>query len=1030
MRPIPFAGLVDWVRGEYKDRGSVFGIRKEKFYRNKTGNGFCLFGKNIASPIGPAAGPHTQLAQNILSAYLAGSRFIELKTVQIMDGEELRNAIARPCINAVDEGYNVEWSTELTVSQAFEEYVKGWFLCHVFAKEFGLAESGGVMFNMSVGYSLDGIQSEKIDAYIEGMKNAGNTEAWKRCRQYLADHIGSFERFTQKDLEALSTAVSPGITLSTLHGCPREEIEKIAAYLIGEKGLHTYIKCNPTLLGYETARSILDNMGYGYIAFDDHHFREDLQFDDAVDMIRRLMTLAKEKNVSVGVKLTNTFPVDIKRFELPGNEMYMSGRSLFPLSIQAAKKLSAAFNGELPVSYSGGADFFNLGAILETGIGPVTAATTILKPGGYERFYQLAELAETVMGKRAGKTGVDMAALASLAENAPAMKRYQKAYRQTGPRKTGSVLPLLDCAKAPCMDGGCPIHQKIPRYLEEAAAGRYKEAFDIIALDNTAPSITGTICDHQCQNKCTRVDYEDPLEIRRVKKIAADHAQEAYIKAQKAPALKTEKSVAVIGAGPAGIAAAVFLRRNGAAVTVYEKREKPYGIVRYVIPAFRITDADIDRDYRIALGLGVEFVFGADENYSIEELQKKHRFVVIASGAWKEGASPVKAGGANIIDALKFLEDSKKSGRTLNLGKRVAVIGGGDVAMDCARAAKQNRGVEEVRIVYRRTREFMPSQYEEQELALEDGVIFDELLAPLSFENGVLACEKMRLADYDSSGRRGIAGTGQTTDMKFDTVIGAVGARVDTAHFARNGIALNEQGYPQTSDANESSVPGVYIAGDCRAGAATVVKAVADGKTIAADILRKLGLPADFAAGDAAAPCPLTAERERTLYAKKGVIAAAADNAAGGSRCLSCAEICEICVDVCPNRANVLVRTGTAGAHQVVHIDRICNECGNCGIFCPHGGLPYRDKFTVFANGEDFAESDNPGFLPLGEKQFKLRLEDKSAVDYTQGDGAAPETYIKLVEAIMERHAWMIGLMDTSAAFMSTPGNPALVSRA
>jgi putative selenate reductase len=1019
MRPLPFSDLVNWIQAEYRQRGSAFGIRKEKFYTNKTGSGIELFGKHIASPIGPAAGPHTQLAQNIFAAYIAGSRFIELKTVQTMDGAELRKAIARPCINAVDEGYNVEWSTELTVGEAFEEYVKGWFLCHLFAKEFNLP--GDLMFNMSVGYSLEGIQSAKIDAYIEGMKNAADTTAWKNCYRYLADRIDSFERFSKKDLEALSPVVSPGITLSTLHGCPREEIEKIAAYLIGEKGLHTFIKCNPTLLGHETARNILDSMGYGYIAFDDHHFREDLQFDDAVDMIRRLMSLAKEKRLSFGVKLTNTFPVDIKRRELPGNEMYMSGRSLFPLSVRAAEKLSLAFKGELPVSYSGGVDFFNLAAILKTGIRPVTMATTILKPGGYERFRQLAELAEPVMEERGGSGAINMEALEQLAREAPGMERYRKEYRQTGSRKTESDLPLFNCAKAPCMDGGCPIHQKIPLYLEEVAAGRYREAFDIIAADNTAPSITGTICDHQCQNRCTRVDYEDPLEIRRAKKIAVGSAQESYIASLKAPALRTDASAAVIGAGPAGIAAAVFLRRNGLAVTVHERREGPYGIVRYVIPSFRIADEDIDRDYRIARALGVEFRFGADENYSVEALKQKHRFVVIASGAWKEGTSPVKTGGDRVIDALKFLEDSKKSGCTLNLGKRVAVIGGGDVAMDCARAAKRNRGVEEARIVYRRTREFMPSQYEEQELALEDGVIFDELLAPLSFENGILTCERMCLADYDASGRRGIRGTGKTTETRFDTLIGAVGARVDTAHFARNGIELNEQGYPRTNGARESSVPDVYIAGDCRAGAATVVKAIADGKAAAADILRKLGLPSDFETGDytAVRTGEAASGRAEKFYAKKGLLVPACDGAADGKRCLSCAEICEICVDVCPNRANVLVLAGSGesggvtksgiGPHQVVHIDRMCNECGNCAVFCPHGGRPYRDKFTVFCGGEDFLDSDNPGFLPAGKNSFRLRLPDGRVIDWEPGEDHAPEGYIDLIKTITEQYSYLLG---------------------
>jgi putative selenate reductase len=453
-----------------------------------------------------------------VAAYLAGSRFIELKTVQVMDGEEMRKAVARPCINVTDEGYNVEWSTELTVTEALEEYVKAWFLCHVFGKEFGLSGSGSLIFNMSAGYSLEGITSKKIDGFIEGMKNASSTGIWKNCYQYLADHIDTFEHFTKKDLDAISTAVSPGITLSTLHGCPREEIEKIASYMIAEKGLHTYIKCNPTLLGFEAARKILDDMGYGYISFDDHHFKDDLQFDDAVEMIKRLLKLAKEKSLSFGVKLTNTFPVDIKQNELPGNEMYMSGRSLFPLSINVAKKLSDAFNGELPVSYSGGADFFNIASILETGIRPVTVATTILKPGGYERLNQLAELAEktidssvTAASSRsagfASPAAVNVKALDALAENAGKQKRYRKEYRQTGLRKTASPLPLFDCAKAPCQDGGCPIHQRIPEYLEKVAAGNYTEAFKIIAGDNTAPSITGTICDHQCQNKCTRVDY-------------------------------------------------------------------------------------------------------------------------------------------------------------------------------------------------------------------------------------------------------------------------------------------------------------------------------------------------------------------------------------------------------------------------------------------------------------------------------------------------------------------------------------------
>jgi putative selenate reductase len=1031
MRPIPFPGLVDWIRGEYRNHGSVFGVRKEKFYRpaGERGNTVML-GSRIGSPIGPAAGPHSQLAQNILASYLAGSRFVELKTVQIMDGEELRKAVARPCINALDEGYNVEWSTELTVPEAQEEYIKAWFLCHAAAKEFGIAETtpftGDCVFNMSVGYSLEGIMSPKIDAYIEGMKNARNTLMWKSCYRYLKDHIDEFERFTLEDLDAVSPVISSGVTLSTLHGCPREEIEKIAAYLITEKKLHTYIKCNPTLLGYDAARSLLDGAGYGYVSFDDHHFKNDLQFGDAVEMLDRLMKLAKEQGLVFGVKLTNTFPVDVRQNELPGGEMYMSGRPLFHLSINVAKKLSGAFNGDLPVSYSGGADFFNLRDILETGIRPVTAATTILKPGGYERFTQLAELSEKVPAQN-NKTAADSTApppvnvnaLNALADGAAGRARYRKERRHAGSRKSGGELPLFDCAGAPCVDGGCPIHQRIPEYLAAAAAGNYRDAFAIIAADNTAPSITGTICDHQCQNKCTRVDYDDPLEIRRAKLAAADHAQEAYTLSLDAPPLRTDKTAAVIGAGPAGISAAAFLRRNGVPVTVYETRERPYGIVQYVIPAFRISGNAIRRDFQLAEKLGVEFKFNVPQDYSIAALRQKHGYIVIATGAWKEGVSPVKRGQKHIIDALKFLENSKRSGCNLDLGRRVAVIGGGDVAVDCARAAKRNRGVESVTIVYRRTREFMPAQYEELESALDDGVGIVELLSPESFDGGVLICEKMRLGGYDASGRRGVTGLGERQTLVFDTVIGAVGARVDTALFIKNGVALDAKGCPEVNGACECSLPGVYIAGDCKAGAATVVKAVADGKAAAADILRKLGLSADFTAGPRgpsdAALCAVSPEAAHEVFSdlrlKKGVIIEAKKDDADGYRCLSCNTLCEVCVDVCPNRANVTVEIdGNAaplirGTRQIVHIDRMCNECGNCAAFCPHGGKPYRDKFTVFYSREDFEDSGNPGFFITGAGVFRIRRKDKPAADYHRGD--LPPEYAAMIDVIGKKYPYL-----------------------
>ncbi|MDR0638539.1 MAG: putative selenate reductase subunit YgfK [Spirochaetaceae bacterium] len=994
MYPIPFAGLVEWIQAEHRKTKSVFGVREEKFYRNAADNRMTLFGQRIASPVGPAAGPNSQLTQNIVAAYLGGSRFIELKTVQTMDGEDLRKCVARPCIYMTDEGYNVEWSTELTVRQAFDEYVKAWFLLHVFGKEFGLSESCDFIFNVSVGYSLEGIQSPKIDNYLEGMKDASKTAVWKECYGYLAAHIGDFTRFTKADLDKISPAVATSATLSTLHGCPREEIEKIAYYLLTEKGFHTYIKCNPTLLGYEAARQILDSMGFTYVSFDDHHFKEDLQFGDAVEMLKRLMKTAKERSLGFGVKITNTFPVEIRRQELPGEEMYMSGRSIFPLSLNVAKNISAALGGELPISYSGGADFFNLASLIETGIRPITFASTILKPGGYERVKQLAEIAEKTLDPK--QAAIDVGKLSALAESLPQNKRYRKEYRQAGSRKTASELPLFDCAKSPCSDGGCPINQQIPAYLEKTAAGDYAGAFKIIAADNAAPSITGTLCPHTCQLKCTRVDYDDSLAIRRAKLLAAENAQSAYTASLKAAALKTDKSVGVVGAGPAGIAAALYLRRAGVPVTVYEKRDAPFGVVRHVIPAFRIGLPAIERDYEMAVKSGVAFSFNT-EVQSLAPLKAKHAFVVAATGAWKAGEAPVAPTPANegkSLDAISFLADSKRTNLALDLGKHVIVVGGGDVAMDCARAAKRNKGVEKVTVVYRRTVNEMPAQAEERELALADGIELVELCAPKTLSGGRLTCEVMRLGAIDASGRRGVSGTGATREFVCDTLIGATGAKVDGAFFTDNGLALDAKGLPTVSETLESQ-DGVYVAGDCKAGPATVVKAMADGKTVALAILAKLGLEAGFA--------PILPENTdtETLYAKKGVIAGEQDGNTDGSRCLSCSSLCEVCVDVCPNRANAVIEAaGFAQRHQVVHIDRSCNECGNCATFCPHAGRPYKDKFTVFSTEAAFKDSENPGFAANGGA---VRLKDGSVVS----EKDAPADVRGVIAVIRKDYAYL-----------------------
>nr|WP_296155517.1 selenate reductase [uncultured Blautia sp.] len=443
MKSIPFGQLMEWILEEHKKTGQIFGIQKA--YVADPDRTVEIFGRKLETPVGPAAGPHTQLAQNLAAAYYAGGRFFELKTVQKMDGPELSACVPKPCIVAEDEAYNCEWSTELYVPQAMEEYIKAWMAIHVIAKEFGLGSPDGFQFNMSCGYNLEGIQDPKIDAFIEGMKDAKDTEIFKECRTWLLEHVELFEHVTKEDIEAIPSEVCNSITLSTMHGCPPQEIENIVMYLLKEKHINTYVKCNPTLLGYEFVRKAMDGLGYDYMAFTDFHFKDDLQYEDAVPMLKRLMAAAEQEGLAFGVKLTNTFPVDIKRQELPGEEMYMSGKALFPLSISVAARLSESFGGKLPMSFSGGADQKNITEIVETGIWPVTVATVLLKPGGYKWLTKIAEKTEECNISKPGEVIAEK--VRELAEKSLTDVHYQKSQKKTAGKRTEEKSPLLDCLK-------------------------------------------------------------------------------------------------------------------------------------------------------------------------------------------------------------------------------------------------------------------------------------------------------------------------------------------------------------------------------------------------------------------------------------------------------------------------------------------------------------------------------------------------------------------------------------------------------
>lgn len=992
MRPMPFSQVMDWVLTEHQTQGAIFGVRKAHVH---TVGSEPIFGERMEAPFGPAAGPNTQLAQNIIAAYVAGARFFELKTVQVMDGEELSACVSKPCIAAEDECYNCEWSTELTVPDAFAEYVKAWWACKLLARELGLGDPDGFVFNMSVGYSLEGIQSEKIDRFIEGMKDASGTAIWAECRDWALANLDRFSNVDAAFVESVSPHVSRSVTESTLHGCPPDEIERIATYLITEKGVSTYVKCNPTLLGYDFARGRLDELGFDYVSFDDTHFREDLQWADAVPMFDRLMELCDERGLSFGVKLTNTFPVDVTRGELPSNEMYMSGRSLFPLTIELARRIARQFDGRLRISYSGGADARNVRQLYAAGIWPITMATNVLKPGGYERLSQVADLLEG-----AGRVErVDVAAVTELAARTASGPEYRKPIKPARPHKVEAELPLMSCFTAPCRSG-CPIQQDIPAYLSRVDEGRHAEALRIIVERNALPHITGNLCPHPCGARCERSFYEpEGARIRGHKLDAARNGFDEVVRELRAagpghsPAA-SRLNVAVVGGGPAGLACAFFLTRAGAKVTVIERTESLGGVARHVIPEFRIPGGDIDRDVALCLSLGAQVQTGREVTSVAELLDEGFTDVVVATGAWGPGHVGLSSG--EEIDVLEFLEAAKR-GEPLELGTDVVVVGAGNTAMDAARVAARSEGVERVRIVYRRTRREMPADEEELQLALADGVQLMELLAPVGVEGGQLTCEVMRLGEPDESGRRRPEGTGETVQVPATAVVCAVGEQIERGLYEGAGVELDCRGRPAGTF---TGVDHVWAAGDCRRGPATFVEAIADAQAVARDLAG-----VDF---NRYANKNVREDKLDAIMARKGDVCLDVSGCST-SRCLGCATVCEVCCDVCPNRANVAVKVPGLAQQQVVHVDGMCNECGNCAVFCPWSGRPYRDKLTLFWSAADMDASENRGFLPLEDGTFRVRLASgEGAYDVDDAACGLPEDVRLTIRAVRDDHAYLI----------------------
>ena len=412
FQPVSMEQLTEWVFTEWESHQSLFGIPGACFFRPQATDRFRItqYGDPLETPIGVAAGPHSQMAQNIIVAWLCGARFIELKTIQTLDELD----VSKPCIDLEDEGYNVEWSQELKVHQSFDEYLRAWVLIHALHHKFGFpGERPGIIFNMSVGYDLKGIRQPNVQWYLDQMRDAST---------YLPPYVEAVARHypAVKDIP-IPAQLSNTVTLSTMHGCPPDEIEKISAYLMQERKLHTSVKCNPTLLGPERVREILnDDLGYEDIVVPPTAFEHDLKYPDAIQMIHNLRAVADREQLEFGVKLSNTLEVENFRpvFDPKEKMMYLSGRPLHAITTTLASVLAEEFKGALKISYSAGADVFNVAELLRSGMATVTVCSDILKSGGYLRMVQYIDNLNAAMDRVDAKDIPDFVARTAIAHPA------------------------------------------------------------------------------------------------------------------------------------------------------------------------------------------------------------------------------------------------------------------------------------------------------------------------------------------------------------------------------------------------------------------------------------------------------------------------------------------------------------------------------------------------------------------------------------------------------------------------------------
>ena len=392
----------------------------------------------------------------------------------------------------------------------------------------------------------------------------------------------------------------------------------------------------------------------------------------------------------------------------------------------------------------------------------------------------------------------------------------------------------------------CPAHVDIPGYIALVSEGRYGDAIRLIRKDNPFPTTCGFICEHPCEARCRRNMMDDSVNIRSLKRVAADFAGEVD-PPERAPS--TGKRIAILGGGPGGLSAAYYLQLMGHQAVIYEMLPKLGGMLRYGIPNYRLPKDRLDQDIQAVLKTGVEVRHGLKigRDITIQQLREEYDAVLITIGASTDKKLGLEGEDAEgVLSAVQFLRDVGSSKIMDLTGKEVAVIGGGNVSMDAVRTAKR-LGAKKVSIVYRRRTADMTALPDEIEGAVAEGIELQTLKAPASLDiddknqiRGIYVTPQM--VSSIKNGRAGIRPTGEPdVYIPCDILVIAIGQNIETRHFEEAGIPVERGKIVTRNTGAFEHMPGVFAGGDCASGPASVIKAIAAAKVVAANIDEYLG---------------------------------------------------------------------------------------------------------------------------------------------------------------------------------------------